>query len=330
MNTSVLRAAGLALIMAIGLSGCASIHPAGYIKQTPPADLGRAIVLADVPFYPQKRYQCGPAALATVLNHYGVAVTPYTLKPLVYIPERKGSVQTEMLAAGRSYDMLAYVIEPNLDSLFYEVAAGHPTLVMQNLGLSWLPRWHYAVVVGYDLDANQIILRSGATKEWRTTIANFDTTWARSKRWAVVYMPAGEIPKTAKPLPYLKSALALEQTGHKNAALKSYQAAAQRWPEDLLSTMARGNFAANNGDWMSAEQAFHQTLKYHPKAAEAWNNLGHVLAQQHCAIEAREAVECAIELTPDNVAFRQLLDEINSDENKVGSDCQPVRCPSSH
>ena len=24
-------------------------------------------------------------------------------------------------------------------------------LVLQNLGLSWLPRWHYAVVVGYDL-----------------------------------------------------------------------------------------------------------------------------------------------------------------------------------
>ncbi|HID66690.1 MAG TPA: peptidase C39 family protein, partial [Roseibacterium sp.] len=205
MKTAGLRAAGLALIMAIGLSGCAGTFPTGYIKQTPPADLNRTVALSDVPFYPQKRYQCGPAALATVLNHYGVTVTPDALKPLVYIPERKGSVQTEMLAAGRSYNMLAYVIEPNLDSLLYEVAAGHPTLVMQNLGLSWLPRWHYAVVVGYDLDANQIILRSGATKEWRTTITNFDTTWARSKRWAVVYLPAGEMPKTAKPLTYIKS-----------------------------------------------------------------------------------------------------------------------------
>jgi tetratricopeptide (TPR) repeat protein len=324
---TVLRAAGLALVIAIGLGGCASTRTSGYLEQTPPADLPRSAALSDVPFFPQEKYQCGPAALATVFNHHGVSVSPDTLKPLVYIPERNGSVQTEMLAAARSFDMLAYVIEPNLDSLFYEIAAGHPVLVMQNLGFSWIPRWHYAVVVGYDLATNQITLRSGTTREWQTTISNFDVTWDRSRRWAVVYLPAGEIPKTARPLPYLKNALAFEQTGRITAALKSYQAAAQHWPEELLPAVALGNFAASQQDWTTAEQAFRQALQYHPQSAEAWNNLGFVLGQQQCRSEARQAIECAMALAPDNTAFKQSLAELDSGNHNTGANCPPVSCP---
>src|SRR2546422_3737218 len=35
-----------------------------------------------------------------------------------------------------------------LSDLLAEVAAGHPVLVFQNLGLHWIPRWHFAVAVG--------------------------------------------------------------------------------------------------------------------------------------------------------------------------------------
>ena len=41
----------------------------------------RAVELAQTPFFPQDRYQCGPAALATVLGAAGVHVTPEELVP---------------------------------------------------------------------------------------------------------------------------------------------------------------------------------------------------------------------------------------------------------
>ena len=39
-------------------------------------DVTETIELSGTPFFPQEEYQCGPAALATVLNAAGVAVAP--------------------------------------------------------------------------------------------------------------------------------------------------------------------------------------------------------------------------------------------------------------
>ena len=70
--------------------------------------------------------------------------------------------------------MLAYPLRDSLADLLREVAHGNPVIVFQNLGTRWLPRWHFAVVVGYDLQASKVILRSGTTERWRTTLATFE------------------------------------------------------------------------------------------------------------------------------------------------------------
>ena len=57
--------------------------------------------LTRVPFFPQTIHECGPAALATVLNYSAATTTPDGLALEVYIPERQGSLQIEMLAATR-------------------------------------------------------------------------------------------------------------------------------------------------------------------------------------------------------------------------------------
>ena len=63
-----------------GLCGCAAIAPqTDALRQTLPAGLPERIELGEVPFFPQKDYQCGPAALATTLANIGVKVTPEDL-----------------------------------------------------------------------------------------------------------------------------------------------------------------------------------------------------------------------------------------------------------
>ena len=106
--------------------------------------------LDQVVFFPQEEHQCGPASLAMALQHAGQDIRPEQLKPFLYLPEKQGSLQAEMLAAARRYGMLAYALKPELQDVITEVAAGNPVLVLQNLGLSWYPMWHYAVVIGYD------------------------------------------------------------------------------------------------------------------------------------------------------------------------------------
>ena len=139
-------AAALLLVMA----GCAAV-PQSLELAKEPGNLPRRVMLDDVAFFPQVKYQCGPAALATVLSHRSVDVVPENLIEKVYIPERKGSLQIEMVATARSYGKLAYPLENQLKALLAELAAGNPVLVFQNLALSVWPQWHYAVAVGYDL-----------------------------------------------------------------------------------------------------------------------------------------------------------------------------------
>lgn len=142
------------------LAGCAEIR---HIKMPPlPENVPPSHELAAVPFFPQEAYQCGPAALAMALSSSGLPVKPEDLVDEVYTPSRKGSLQMAMIGTSRRHGRLAYEIAA-LDAIFAEIAAGHPVIILQNLGLSWYPVWHYAVVIGYDAVEGTFILRSGVT-----------------------------------------------------------------------------------------------------------------------------------------------------------------------
>lgn len=45
-------------------------------------------------------------------------------------------------AAARRHGAVAYVLPDRLDALLEEITAGHPVVVLQNLGLQWIPSWH--------------------------------------------------------------------------------------------------------------------------------------------------------------------------------------------
>ncbi|HEY3488108.1 MAG TPA: PA2778 family cysteine peptidase, partial [Gammaproteobacteria bacterium] len=160
-------------VLLLALGGCAG--PLQYKQLTNTAHgLPPAHELSGTAFYPQQIHHCGPAALATVLAAAGVSTTPEELSQLVYLPQREGSLSIELTAAVRHFGYLSYELQPRLQDLLTEIASGHPVLVLQNLGLSWLPRWHYAVAIGYNLQEETIILRSGAHRRVLTDIATFE------------------------------------------------------------------------------------------------------------------------------------------------------------
>lgn len=319
------RLAG-AIFLCLQLVACSYNVQSTRLRDTPPADLPSSLELADTPFFPQKRYQCGPAALATVLGAVGVEVTPDGLTDKVYLPGREGSVPIEMVAAGRSYGMLVYPLKGSMEALFREVAAGHPVLVLQNLGFSWFPRWHYAVVIGYDLEEGMILLRSGVTRRYRIAMGVFETTWRRSRYWARVLLPAGEIPETATPLVYARAALALEQSQHDAAAESSYRAATIHWPDSGVNWLALGNLTFRQGRYAEAERAFRGSVGAEPGNADGWNNLAYALMARECRTRALEAARCAVDLAPGNTRYRDSLSEIEA-RASAGGECAPLDCP---
>ena len=297
------RCAAGFFLLGVLLAGCAAPQTRQLQNQTP-AGLPQKAELTQVPFFPQEAYQCGTAALATVLNVAGFRVQPDALTNQVYLPERQGSAQAEMLAAARRNGALAYPLAPQLDDVLKEIAAGNPVLVLQNLALTWYPKWHYAVVVGYDLPRGEMILRSGLEQSQVLPMSTFEHTWARSDRWALVVLPPGKLPVTVKRDAALKAATALEKTTQSQAA-PTYSALLQQWPTDLVALMGAGNTAYANKDLVAAENYFRLAVQHHPASGDAWNNLAQTLADQGRFYEAHYAIKKAIPLAGANFDLYQ-------------------------
>ncbi|MBS0388403.1 MAG: PA2778 family cysteine peptidase, partial [Proteobacteria bacterium] len=162
-----------------------------------------AVARIDAPWFPQREHQCGPAALATLLNSTGVAATPDALAHEVYIPAMRGSVQAEMLAATRRHERIALPLEPALAALLQELEHGHAVLVLQNFGLASMPLWHYAVVVGYDRERDALLLSGPHDRPKRLAARRFIGTWRRAGQWAFIALRPGELPASSKPAQYL-------------------------------------------------------------------------------------------------------------------------------
>lgn len=285
---------GVLLILAFLLAGCAT-QTRSLLQQAPPG-VPRHAELTATPFFPQERYQCGPAALAMSLGAAGISVTPDMLVAQVYVPQREGSLQPEMLAAGRRHGALSMTIPPRLDALVTEVAAGNPVLILQNLSLQWAPLWHYAVVIGYDLDREELILRSGITERLVLPLSTFEHTWARSDYWGMVTLPAGRLPATPDEAAVVSALVALEKSSDAIHARKAYEAALQRWPQNLTLQLGYGNTAYAQGDRVTAANAFRRAAEQHPESAPAFNNLATVLSELGQFDQARVAAEKAIAL----------------------------------
>lgn len=272
------------LFLTLLLSACLTApQSAGLrteLRQNVNASLSAPVLLSQVPFFAQDLYQCGPAALATVLSASGISVTPEQLVPLVYVPAREGSFQVEMVAATRSLGRLAYRLTPSLQALLSEVAAGQPVLVLQNLSLKWYPRWHFAVVKGFDVQAGRITLNSGLIENYEMSLATFERTWARAQHWAILTLSPGDMPAMGEPAAYFSALAAFEQNNASELAASAYVSGLQHWPSDINLRMGYGNLLYSQQLPSHAREQFSALLLEHPDYAPAHNNLAQILLEQ--------------------------------------------------
>ena len=279
------------------LGGCALIVPqTDKLHQTWPADLPGRVELEKVPFYPQKDYQCGPAALATALVHYGVKVTPEALVEQVYLPARRGSLQVEMLSTPRRYGMVSYQLAPRFEDLLREVAAGIPAIVLQDYGVWPFSYWHYAVVVGYDRSKGELILRSGEKQRLTMPFGVLEYTWKEGNYWAMVTVPPDRIPVTATESGYLAAIVAMERVASGAAATSAYATFLKRWPENLAASIGLANGLYAQGKLQEAAAILRQAADRHPDSVAVLNNLAQTLSDLKRNDEALAIIERAVAL----------------------------------
>lgn len=254
------------------LSGCVSKTVQTDALLTSNPNIKNYTRIANVPFINQQAHECGPATLTMAMNWAGKMVTVDQIIDQVYTPEMKGTLQSDLVSASRRNGLMAIPIQ-GLSTLLAEINDGHPVVVFENLALSWLPQWHYAVVFGYDLSKEVVIMHSGpeAYKNW--DMRKFERSWMLADYWGLVVLPAGQISKNSTEFANAVAAAGLEQAGQYQAAEKSYVAILKKWPDSLTAAVGIANIAFKNNEFKKAVRYLRQAANYHPQSSIVSHNL---------------------------------------------------------
>lgn len=267
LHSLILRAAALWVLLWLAACG-----PAPDAALSPPPGLPPAAAVADVPLIEQADFYCGPAALAMVMQWGGSAVDQGAIAEIAFTPAAKGTYRSDMIGAARRQGFLAVPVEGE-GELMAEVAAGHPVIVFQDLGIAFAHVWHYGVVTAYDLDAGIVELHSGARQVMRMPLRNFRASWRKGDRWALVVLPAGELPHLADETRVLQAAAGLERAGQPEAAARAYAAGGGQWPENWIWAFGEGNALYASGQLEAARDTFLRARRMAPDVPEIAANL---------------------------------------------------------
>lgn len=307
MSNRLLKAGVIASF--ILLFGCATPPQTQLLLNNPPRHLPANADIDNLPFYPQQAYYCGPTTLAEIFEFNGIKLSPNDIAPQLFIPDRKGSLQLEMVAAIRQQGLLAYSEKSHLEQLMMLVNLNIPIIVLQNLGLDWYPLWHYAVVKGYDLNTQEIILHSANIANRRVDLALFERTWQRANFWSIIALPANHSLKELNTFSYLKAAQDLLLVDQTHAGIAHLEKATKLWPQEWLSYFLLGNYYLPH-DIAQSVSWFEQGLPFALKETSYLNNYAYALFKNNQIKQAKLMIKQALKLAPNDANLLDTQAEI--------------------
>jgi len=176
------------------LAGLVSLHCARKdfipLEQGVSEDREIRYYISDVPFFPQSKYQCAPASLASVLNYYGCRVTPGEISKAIYRKRLRGTLSIDLILFAQKMEFNARAYRGDLTDLKNHIAKDRPLIVFQDLGYPLLTIRHFSVVIGYDDAEGILILHSGKRINKVIPYERFLRSWREMDYWTLLILPS--------------------------------------------------------------------------------------------------------------------------------------------
>lgn len=167
----------IAVCLCLVVSACSS-----FVHHS--ARSGSAFMINDIPFFPQEKYQCGPSALATVLNYHEISVTPEEIAADIFSRSARGTLDFDMVVYAEKKGMRVSQYSGGMSDLKRAVAENLPVIVLVDNGFSLYRNYHFMVVTGFD--DYGIIVNSGRERMKYINEKEFLSAWKKADFWILV------------------------------------------------------------------------------------------------------------------------------------------------
>jgi tetratricopeptide (TPR) repeat protein len=284
------------------LGGCQGTPQADRIALQKPSGVPLSHTINNVPFYAQEQFYCGPTTLSEIFEYYGHSISANEIAPKIFIPDKEGSLQLEMITATRQYDFLPYAERGTLTKLMQLVSSDIPVIVFQNLSIQLLPQWHYAVVTGFDLTTRTMTLHTGLTPNHTMSFELFEKTWGRGNYWLLAPVPPNKISDKMNSFTYISAAYDMLEVGKDEQAIAFLGTATKQWPNQWLAYFLLGNYYLDEQP-EKAVKWFEEGYQVGQSQAAYINNYAYALASNGNLAKAQILIEEALLRFPndDNV-----------------------------
>lgn len=178
------------LIFLVTVAGCAAPGREAVLSSIK-SGAGTGAIIEGVPFFPQDGYDCGPAALASVISFYGAAAEIGEIKGRVYNEKLRGSLAMDMLSYAKERGFEARYYKGSLDDLKESLKKREPLILFLNLGYDFYPVGHYIVAVGMSDKEGAVLAHSGAEKEKAYSFRELEAAWSKTGYSTLLIRPKG-------------------------------------------------------------------------------------------------------------------------------------------
>lgn len=172
-------------LLCLLLAACASPS----FEAVRPGIEARGHYIEGVPFVRQTSDDCGPAALAGVMQFHGRRADLAAITSAVYLPKLGGTLPMDLERYAKDAGFRTDASSGNLDLLRQAVRANRPVICLLDLGFGPFRRPHYVSVVGFDDGNGLIVVHDGETANATMSYETFGKAWKRAGNWMIVVTP---------------------------------------------------------------------------------------------------------------------------------------------
>jgi tetratricopeptide (TPR) repeat protein len=275
------------------LAGCATSFT--HRVSPPPAfETHESLYLEKVPPIAQKAYQCGPAALESVIRYWGGSADADSIGKAIYGPRTRGVFNFSLAQYAKTLGFWTEIHEEwGAEDLRQWLRKGVPPIVMLDTGTLWVRTYHFVVLKGFDDRMKIFYANTGVLETQAIDYGEFERRWKKASHWSLIVSPPEKVDWELDEAKSIELALIFEKNGNLNQAKQWLESALIKNPESLAGKFNLANIYSRSNRPEQAKILYQELLNKNPDRPEISNNLAWIYYEEGRYEDALKIVETA-------------------------------------